>query len=91
MTVNVSPRRPQPRSSMRSASQKVHEVRVGGDVGAVDLDVVAGVGDHDELGAGDVEQPARELGAAGAAGEDDDRSRRQPGDRDARRGSCSAR
>ena len=25
------------------------EVRVGGDVGAVDLDVVAGVGDHDEV------------------------------------------
>ena len=26
-----------------------HEVRVGGDVAAVDLDVVAGVGDHDEV------------------------------------------
>ena len=46
ITWNVSPRRPQPRSSMRSASQNVHEVGVGRDVGAVDLDVVAGVGDR---------------------------------------------
>ena len=50
-----------------------HEVGVGRDVRAVDLDVVAGVGDHDEaLGADDVEHPARELRAAGAAGEHDD-------------------
>ena len=28
---------------------RIDEVRVGGDVGAVDLDIVAGVGDHDEL------------------------------------------
>ena len=48
------------------------EVRVGGDVGAVDLDVVAGVGDHDELLTGHVEHPAGELGAAGAAGQDHD-------------------
>ena len=48
------------------------EVRVGGDVGAVDLDVVAGVGDHDEPLTDDVEHPAGELGAAGAAGQDHD-------------------
>ena len=47
------------------------EVGVGRDVGAVDLDVVAGVGDHGELVADDVEQPAGELGAAGTAGEQD--------------------
>ena len=50
------------------------EVGIGGDVGAVDLDVVAGVGDHRELGAGHVQQAARELGAAGPAGEQDDRA-----------------
>ena len=47
-----------------------HEVRVGGDVAAVDLDVVARVGDHDEVLADLVEHPARELGAAGAARQD---------------------
>ena len=74
MAWNVSPSRPQPRASMRSASQNSDQVRVGGDVGAVDLDVVAGVGHDDQLVADDVEHPARELRAAGAAGEDDDRS-----------------
>jgi hypothetical protein len=48
------------------------QVRVGGDVHAVMLGVVAGVGDHDELArADDIEHPARELRAAGPAGEDD--------------------
>ena len=72
-----------------------HEVRVGGDVDAVDLDVVAGVRDHDEVVADLVEHPARELRPAGAAGEDHDGSChscvRQAGDRGCRRGSCSAR
>ena len=54
------------------------EVGIGGDVAAVDLDVVAGVGDHRRAGAGDVEQPARELGAAGPAGEQDDRAAHPP-------------
>ena len=57
---------------MRSASQKAHEVGIGAHVGAVDLDVVGGVGHHDELVADHVEHPAGELGAARAAGEDDD-------------------
>ena len=98
MTSNVSSRRPQPRSSMRSASQNVHEVGVGRDVRAVDLDVVGGVGDDDEVVADDVEHPARELRAAGAAGEDDDRPARrsaqrrlgQAGDPDARVGLVAA-
>src|SRR6185295_1556983 len=47
------------------------EVGVRRDVGAVDLDVVAGVGDHRELVADDVEQPAGELRAAGTAREQD--------------------
>ena len=48
-----------------------HEVGVGRDVRAVDLDVVARVDDRGEtLGAGHVGDPPRELGAAGAAGED---------------------
>ena len=46
------------------------EVGVGGDVGAVDLDVVGGVGDDDEL-VRLVEQAARELGSAGPAREQD--------------------
>ena len=49
------------------------EVGVGRDVGPVHLDVVGGVDDDDEVLAHDVEQPARELRAAGAAGQDDDR------------------
>ena len=53
------------------------QVRVGGDVGAVDLDVVGRVGDDDEVVADDVEHAAGELGAAGAAGEDDDRAGHQ--------------
>jgi hypothetical protein len=40
----------------------------------VDLDVVARVGDHDEIVTGDVEHPASELCPAGPAGEHDDRS-----------------
>ena len=48
-----------------------HEVRVGRDVHAVDLHVVAGVGDHRQVGRADhVEQPAGELGPAGPAGEE---------------------
>ena len=43
------------------------EVGVGRDVAAVDLDVVAGVGDHDELVADLVEQAAGELGATRTA------------------------
>ena len=47
------------------------EVGVGRDVDAVDLHVVAGVGDHRQvLGADHVEQAARQLRAAGAAGEE---------------------
>jgi hypothetical protein len=41
-------------------------------VAAVDLDVVARVGHHDEILAGLVEHPAGQLRAARAAGEDDD-------------------
>ena len=48
------------------------EVGVGGDVAAVDLDVVARVGDHDEVVADLVEHAAGELGAARAAREDYD-------------------
>ena len=48
------------------------QVRIGADVGAVDLDVVGGVGHHDELVADHVEHPAGELGAARPTGEDDD-------------------
>ena len=73
--MNVSSRRPQPRSSIAVGEPERDEVGVGGDVAAVDLDVVAGVGDHGEVRAGHVEQAARELGAAGAAGEQDDRAR----------------
>jgi hypothetical protein len=47
------------------------QVRVGRDVDAVDLDVVAGVGDDDQV-VGLVQQAAGELGAARAAGEEDD-------------------
>ena len=46
------------------------QVGVGGDVGAVDLDVVGGVGDDGQL-VRLVEQAARELGAAGPAREQD--------------------
>src|SRR4029079_6494356 len=42
------------------------EIGIGGDVAAVDLDVVAGVGDHGQLRADHVEQSARELRAARA-------------------------
>ena len=49
------------------------EVRVGRDVGAVDLDVIARIRDHHETRGilDDVEHAPRELRAAGAAGEDD--------------------
>ena len=53
------------------------EVGVGGDVRAVDVDVVGRVGDHDEVVADEVEHAARELRAAGAAGQHDDRRRHQ--------------
>ena len=45
------------------------QVGVGGDVDAERLDVVAGVGDHREVGADLVLDAGGELGAAGAAGE----------------------
>jgi hypothetical protein len=48
-----------------------HEVGVGGDVGAVDLDVVSGVGDDHQLVAELVEQPAGQLGAAGSPRQQD--------------------
>ena len=51
-----------------------HEVGVGGDVAAVDLDVVAGVGDHHSVAPATSQQAAGELGAAGAAGEEDHRA-----------------
>ena len=44
------------------------EVGIGGDVGPVDLDVVAGVGDDHEVSTGLVAQAAGQLGAAGAPG-----------------------
>ncbi len=73
ITAKLSPRRPQPRSSISVGQPEGDEVGVGRDVRAVDLDVVAGVDDRGQtLGAGDVGEPARELGAAGAAGEDHD-------------------
>ena len=53
------------------AQPERHQVRVRGDVGAVDLEVVARVGDHGQLLGGDqVQHPACQLGAAGATGED---------------------
>ncbi len=57
----------------RVGEPEAHEVGVGRDGRAVDLDVVAGVDDDDEVVADEVEHAARELGAAGPAGEDDDR------------------
>jgi hypothetical protein len=49
------------------------QVGVGGHIGVVDLDVIAGVGDHHEVvRAHHVEHPARQLRAAGAAGQHDD-------------------
>ena len=48
------------------------EVGVGGDVDAERLDVVAGVGDHREVGADLLLHPGAEFGAAGAAGEEGD-------------------
>ena len=48
------------------------EVGVGGDVDAEHLDVVAGVGDHRQVGADLLLHPGGELGAAGAAGEQRD-------------------
>ena len=48
-------------------------------MGAVDLDVVAGVGDHDQpVGAYGIEHPARELGAAGAPRQHHDRTAHSP-------------
>ncbi len=52
------------------------EIGIGRDVGAVDLDVVAGVGDHHELsGTRDIEHAAGQLGASGPTGEHDHRAR----------------
>ena len=53
------------------------EVGVGRDVGAVDLEVVTGVGDDHEVVADAVEHAAGELRAAGPAGEHDDRRTHQ--------------
>jgi hypothetical protein len=47
------------------------EVGIGRDVRAVDLDVVGGVGDDDEILANDVEHPAGELRAPASAGQHD--------------------
>ena len=50
-----------------------HEIGVGRDVRAVDLDVIAAVGDHAQALRGDhIGHPARELRPAGAASEHDD-------------------
>ena len=58
------------------------QVRVGGDVGAVELDVVARVGhDHDGVLPGGVQHAAGQLGAARAAREDDDGGRGGAGHR----------
>ena len=48
------------------------EVRIRADVRAVDLEVVAGVGDHGEVGAELVQQAAGQLRASGAPCEQDD-------------------
>jgi hypothetical protein len=48
------------------------EIGVGGDVGAVDLDVIAGIGDDHEFGAELVQQASSQLRASGAPGEQDD-------------------
>ncbi len=48
------------------------EIGVGGDVNSERLDVVAGVGDHGQVGADDLLQAGGELRAPGPAGEDDD-------------------
>ncbi len=64
---------PQPRLSMRSASQKSGEVGVRRDVAAVDVDVVARVRDDGQLPrSDDVEEAAGELGTAGPPGQHDD-------------------
>ena len=68
----------QPPSALVDAvgEPEADEVGVGRDVGAVDVDVVAGVRDHHELlGRDDVEHAARELRAAGPAGEHHDLGR----------------
>ena len=48
------------------------EIGVGADVRAVDLDVVAGVGDDGEFGAEFVQQATSQLRASGAPREQDD-------------------
>ena len=55
-----------------------HQIGVRRDIGAVDLDVVARVRDHHQIFADDIEHAARQLGSAGAAGEDDDAHQRSP-------------
>ena len=76
MTAKVSPFQP-PAALVDPVSQpEGDEIGVGGDVGAVDLDVVAGVGHYDQVvGTDHVEHPARQLRPAGPAGEHDDRAR----------------
>ena len=48
------------------------QVGVGADVRAIDLDVVAGVGDDDQVGPELVQQAAGQLRASGAPGKEDD-------------------
>ena len=71
ITSKVSPAQA-PAALVDAVGQPVEdEVGIGGDVGAVDLDVVGGVGDDDELVADHVEHAAGELGPARPAGQDD--------------------
>ena len=64
--------------SLRELGSPLDEdVLLAGDVRAVDLDVVGGVGDHRQIPTDHVEHPARELRAAGPAREHHD-VRHQP-------------
>ena len=47
-------------------------VGVGADVRAIDLDVVAGIGDDDQIGPELVQQAAGQLRASGSPGKEDD-------------------
>ena len=69
---NVSPVQAPAALVDRVGEPERDEVGIGADVGAVDLDVVAGVGDDDEFGAELVQQAAGQLRASGAPGEQDD-------------------
>ena len=80
MTWKVSPRQAPAALVDAVGEPEGDEVGVGGDVGAVDLDVVGRCWRSRRGRRRHVEQAARELGAAGAAGEQDDhgRSRQSP-------------